>query len=105
MEKNIECKNCGNTISYKPITSNTIIFCSNCKKVMFVEYDYGFSLVTPCYLYYKNEVIGKVFINENEEYVLSSLFLTKNKQLGNRYLEALEEATSILGKLIINSEI
>ena len=35
MEQNIECKKCGCSISYRPLGANFIIFCPDCKKMMF----------------------------------------------------------------------
>ena len=100
MERNIECKKCGCNIPYKPLGANFIIFCPDCKKMMFLECEYGYGPVTPCNLYYRDKVVGNICRDAKNNYILnSSLFLVK-VYLKSRYLDALYEAIDIVQKLI-----
>lgn len=100
MEHNIECKKCGCKVFYKSLGANFIIFCLDCKEMMYLECEYGYGSVTPCSLYYKNKVVGTIDTNEKGRYILNSSYIPKGMCLKNSYLNALYEAADVVQKLI-----
>lgn len=100
METKIDCKYCGYSTQYKPLGANFIIFCPDCKKVMFLECEYGYGPAVPCDYYYRNQIIGKVFKDNKNNYVLNSSLLSVNQDLKSSYLDALYEAANIIENLI-----
>lgn len=100
MGQNIECKKCVCSISYKPLWANFIIFCPDCKEMMFWECEYGYGPVTPCNLYYRDKVVGDICTDEKNNYILNSSLLHVKVYLKSRYLDALYEAIDIVQKLI-----
>lgn len=90
------CKSCNNKVEYE-LRANCIIFCPNCFQTVFIECEYGFGPVTPCYIFLGKIEIGKV-IEVNDKYILKSQYFNEDVELKNRYMEALQEATEIIKK-------
>lgn len=66
-----------------------------CLTCAYVECEYGYGPVTPCYIYLGEKAIG--IVTEKEyEYFLQTQYSDKLIKLENTYLEALQEAAAIV---------
>ena len=90
----IKCKRCKHEIYYKPC-ANIIIFCDKCLKYTYMECEYGYGPVTPCYIYTGEKEIG-IVIEKEYEYYLQTQYSIEIIKLENTYLKALEESIAII---------
>lgn len=95
--KTIECQYC-NEISTYQSEANFIVFCPQCKRKIYLECEYGYGPVTPCSILLGCEKIGDVVVNDKNQYRLD--INGKQILLKKTYLNALEEATQIIRKML-----
>ena len=95
--KTIECQYC-DEISIYHLEANFMIFCPKCKRRIYLECEYGYGPVTPCSILLGSEKIGEVVVNDKNQYRLD--INGKQTLLKKTYLEALEEATVIIRKML-----
>jgi hypothetical protein len=79
---------------YKPC-ANIIIFCPECYQEAHLESEYGYGPVTPCKIYLGETEVGLV-TEVNGRYYLKTQSAGDGIRLEKQYLEALEEASSMI---------
>ena len=90
----VKCKKCNHEIIYTPC-ANYIVFCPNCLKYSFLECEYGYGPVVPCYIFLGEKEIGTV-TQRGYRYTLQTQYSDEIIELEKQYLEALEEAIKII---------
>ena len=105
--KEILCRECRQAIQYTPC-ANFIVFCPHCLQYTFLECEYGYGSVVPCYIYMGEKEIGIITQKEDYRYYLQTLYFDEIIKLEQSYLEALKEAIALVESKIsvdINSNI
>lgn len=97
-KQEIECKYCDSKISYIP-SANFIVFCPQCKQEIFLECEYGFGPVTPCQILLGEKLLATVKTN-NRKYILEMESDRKQIKLKGKYMNALDEASGIVKKIL-----
>lgn len=95
--KTRECQYCDEIVEYEP-EANFIVICSNCKRKIYFECEYGYGPVTPCSILLGQKRIAKVVTDHRNQYIL--YYNDHQIQLKERYLEALNEAVQIISGII-----
>lgn len=95
----MSCKYCDNQILHMPY-ANMILFYPACKHEIFVESEYGYGPVSPCFILLGEDSIGIVAQNNKHEYSLQMKSDEKRIRLRESYLKALHNASNIVRRIL-----
>lgn len=101
-----KCERCGREYEYES-HANHIVYCPHCRQYSFLECEYGYGPVVPCFICLGTDVIGTVTYNRrsNSEYRFDSDKYQVHTVLKNRSLKALEEAKDIVTEILSDESI
>lgn len=91
MLKDLECVYCNTKFSVQ-IRANFTVICPCCNRNIYLECEYGFGPVTPCQIYWGENIVG-IVESERQHYYLK--MCGKKIYLRNTYLDAIPEAEEI----------
>ena len=101
MTHNRVCQKCNFNVEYE-LSANFMVFCPHCHDYIFLECEFGYGPVVPCFILLGTEKIAKIVTctYDQNQYVLQSDHFGINIMLKHKYLDALVEGKAIVSSLL-----